>query len=214
MNEPPLQTAELRAANLLSSGGMTVLKYSMHEVRILADCRVGVGEDYTFGREVFTQRTVDDFAFVLRLHAGQELLLGLGNAETIECLLDVGRNVFPVAALAVGRLDVIEDVLKVQVDRATPVRHRLRVENLEASQAELAHPLGLVLHVRDHVDDLGIESLAAFERVLFLVAEIVLVDFAEADVEVGFNVGGHDFTAFGRFRLNRTESAKIRSLDF
>ena len=37
-----------------------------------------------------------------------------------------------VLALLVGRLEVVEDVLEVEVDLAAPVRHRLGVEDLQA----------------------------------------------------------------------------------
>ena len=42
MNEPPDQTAEFSAANLLSPGGITVAQCSRNEVRVLAQGRVGV----------------------------------------------------------------------------------------------------------------------------------------------------------------------------
>ena len=72
MNEPPDQTAEFSAANLLSSGGMIVPKYSRTRSRMLADGGVGVGEDHALLGEVFLQRAVDDFALELGLHAGED----------------------------------------------------------------------------------------------------------------------------------------------
>ena len=36
MNDPPDQTAVFSAANLLSFGGITVVKYSLHQLGILA----------------------------------------------------------------------------------------------------------------------------------------------------------------------------------
>ena len=100
MNEPPDQTAELSAANLLSSGGMILPKYSRTRSGMLADGRVGVGEEDALLAEVFLQRAVDDFALELGLHAGEELLLGLGNAEPVERVLDLLRHVVPGLALA------------------------------------------------------------------------------------------------------------------
>ena len=100
MNEPPDQTAEFRAANLLSVGGMIVPKY----------CRTRSG--YSRSAESVSvkitpclarsslQRAVDHFALVLGLHAGQELLLGLGNAQPVEGVLDVVGHVVPGACPA------------------------------------------------------------------------------------------------------------------
>ncbi len=99
MNEPPDQTAEFRAANLLSGGGNDRGEVLPHQVRVLADGGVGVGEDHALLGEVFVQRAVDDFALVLGLHAGQELLLGLGDAQPVEGPLDVVGHVVPGPAL-------------------------------------------------------------------------------------------------------------------
>ena len=122
---------------------------------MLADRGVGVGEDHALPAQVFLQRAVDDFALELGLHAGQELLLGLGNAQPVEGLLDFVGHVVPGLALMVGRLEVVEDVLEVDVDVAAPARHRLGVEDVQALQPEVAHPVRLVLHLRNLVDDLG-----------------------------------------------------------
>ena len=103
-----------------------------HQVRMLADRRIGVGEDHALAAQVFFQRAVDHFAFELGLHAGQELLFGLGNAQPIERLLDFLRHFVPGFALLIGRLQVVENVLEVDGDISAPVRHRLGVENLQA----------------------------------------------------------------------------------
>ena len=46
MNEPPDQTAELSAANLLSFCGMIVPKYSRDDLLVLAQARVHVEEEH------------------------------------------------------------------------------------------------------------------------------------------------------------------------
>ncbi len=84
MNEPPDQTAEFRAANLLSVGGMIVAKYSRSRSGMFAHGRVGVGEDHALAAQLFLQRAVDHFALELGLHAGQKFLFGLGNAQLVE----------------------------------------------------------------------------------------------------------------------------------
>ena len=99
MNEPPDQTAELRAANLLSSGGMIVREILPDQVGMLAHGRVGVGEDHALLGQVFLQRAVDDLAFELGFDPGQKLPLGFRNAEFFERVLDRLRHVVPGMAL-------------------------------------------------------------------------------------------------------------------
>ena len=100
MNEPPDQTAELRAANLLSFEGMTVAKYCAEQLGMIFESRVGVGEDDAFLREVFLQAAVDDFRLVLRLDAGEVFLFRLGNSQAVVGFADVFGDVAPVRAPA------------------------------------------------------------------------------------------------------------------
>ena len=100
--------------------------------------------------QVLAQRVVDDLGLVLRADAGQELALGLGDAQLLEGVLDVGRDLVPVLALLLARLDVVEDVVEVDAGQvAAPVGQRPLVEVLERLQAVLEHPLRFALHRRD-----------------------------------------------------------------
>ena len=74
---------------------------------------------------------VDHFAFVLRAHAGQVLLLGLGNTQAVECVPYFGGNVFPRESFG-PRPDVIEDIVEVYVvELAAPLGHRLNNINFD-----------------------------------------------------------------------------------
>ncbi len=197
MNEPPDQTAELSAANLLSVGGMIVEKYWRTRSGCSRTRRVGVGEDHALVAQIFLQRAVDHFALELRLDAGQKFLFGLGNAQPVEGLLDLVGHVVPGFALMIGRLEIVEDVLKIDADIAAPVRHRLGVENLQAFQAKIEHPLGLVLHLRDLPDDIAVQSATGLEDGLRLGAKIVFIDLANGRIVIfrtgrGDNVSSHD----------------------
>ncbi len=158
---------------------------------MLAHGRVGVGEDHAQLGHVLAERAVDHFALVLGLHAGQELLLGLGDPQLVEGVLDLRRHVFPGAALVLGGLEIVEHVLEIDVDLAAPQRHRLGVEDLQALEAEVPHPRRLALHLRDFLDDLPIESLAGLEHIVLVVAEIVLIDFAQDILGAGFGIRCH-----------------------
>ena len=127
----------------------------LDQVGILAQRRVGVDEDDALLLQVLAEAVVDDLRLVLGADAGQELALGLGNAQLVEGVLDLRRHVVPGLALAVGRLHVVVDVVEVQLGEvAAPGRRRLLAEDLERLEPELAHPVRLVLHLGDLVDDL------------------------------------------------------------
>ncbi len=120
-----------------------------------------------------------------------------GNAEAVEGLFDFFGDFVPGAALLVGGAQVVEDVLEVEADVAAPVRHGLGVEDFERLEAELAHPVGLVLDVGNLMDDFGIQTLVGLEDGFGFGAEIVLVDFGRnGGVE---NFGGHICSPFGVF---------------
>ena len=102
---------------MLSSIGMIVAEVLPHQVGMLADRRVGVDEDDALLLQVFAQAVVDDLRLVLGADAGQELALGLGDAQLVEGVLDLGRDVVPGLALAVGRLHVVVDIVEVELGR-------------------------------------------------------------------------------------------------
>ena len=176
MNEPPDQTAEFSAANLLSPGGMTVAEVLAEELRVLAQRRVAVAEDHALVLEVLLDRVVDDLALVLRRDAGEELPLRLGDAEPVEGVLDVLGDVVPVAPLLIRRADEVEDVLEVDLGEvAAPVRHGLALEDLERAQPELEHPLRLVLQEGDLPHDVRVEAPLGLEHVVRRVVPAKLV---------------------------------------
>ena len=176
MNEPPDQTAELSAANLLSFSGMTVPKYSRDEVLVLAQARVHVEEQDALPLELLLELVVDDLGLVLGADAGEVLLLRLGDAEPVPRLLDVRRQVLPGVRLLLGRLDVVVDVLEVDAGEVgPPVRHRTGPEVLERLEAGLPHPVRLVLVGRDLGDPLRAQSTLGLEDVVLGIVEAVLL---------------------------------------
>jgi len=146
---------------------------------MLADRGIGVREDHPLLGQVLLQRTVHDLALELGFDAGQELPLGLRNAEFFERVLDGLGHFVPGTALAVGRLQVVVEILEIDVELSAPGRHRLGVEDPQRLQAELAHPRGLAFQVRDLVNNVRVQALAGFENRLGLGAEVVFVDFAD-----------------------------------
>ena len=90
------------------------------------DRGIHVEEDDAQGGEILAQGVVDHLGLVLGADAGQELPLRLGDAQLLEGVLDVGRDLVPGLALLLGRADVIEDVLEIEVLELVraPVGHR------------------------------------------------------------------------------------------
>ena len=101
-----------------------------HQIRMLADGRVRVGEDHALLGKILFQRAIDDFALELRLYAGEKLLLSFRDAQPVECLLDLFRHVVPGLALVFGRFEIVIDVLEVEADVTAPLGHLLLKENL------------------------------------------------------------------------------------
>src|SRR5260370_734325 len=100
----------------------------------------------------------------------------LGVPEAVVRLLDVGRQVLPRCRLLVRCLQVIKDVLEVDHrEVCTPGGHRLLAEDLERAEAKLRHPLGLLLHPRDLLDDLRVQAPLCLEDVVLGHEEAVLL---------------------------------------
>ena len=90
---------------------------------------------------------------VLRADAGQELALRLGDAEPLERRLDLVRDVVPRLLFALGGLAVVDDLVEVDlVEAVGPGRHRALEEVLVGAEAELEHPVRLVLEPADLLD--------------------------------------------------------------
>ena len=135
MNDPPDHTAELSAANLLSRGRDDGREILAHDVGILLDGGVHVAEEHALLFELFADVVIDDFRFVLRGDAGEELALGFGDAQAVERPLDVVGDVVPRALGAVGRVHEVVDVGEVDLVEqrgVAPRRHRLAKEDVVA----------------------------------------------------------------------------------
>ena len=150
----------------------------LEELGVLAQRRVGVHEDDTLSFELLVDLVVDDLGLVLRGDAGdQALTLGLGDAQALVRVADLFGKLFPRAGLLLGRAHEVLDVVEVDLaEVGAPGRHRLALEQLQALQAQLEHPLGFVLEGRDPAHDgLAQPALCGGSGGVFVVpAELVL----------------------------------------
>ena len=101
---------------------------------MLAQRGVHVGEDHALGLELLVDLVVDDLGLVLGADAGEELALGLGDAEPVEGVLDVLGDLGPVAAVLLGGADEVVDVVPVDlVEVAAPLRGRARLRSARSA---------------------------------------------------------------------------------
>jgi hypothetical protein len=170
----------------------------LEDVPVLAQAGVGVDEDDTLLLQVLADLVVDHFAFVLRGNAGDEaLLLGLGDAEAVVGVLDVRRQVLPRGGLLLRRADEVLDVLEVDPAEVTPPRrHWLAVEQPERLQAQVEHPLRLVLEARDVADDVLVEATPSGGPGSVGIRPAVLIAAEPSQAGVELLDIGHDVTPF------------------
>src|SRR3954454_2015233 len=156
----------------------------LDEVLVLAQRGVHVREDHALGLELLVDLVVDDLGLVLRADAGEEVALGLGDAEPIEGLLDVLGHVVPRALGALGGAHEVVDLVEVDLGerRRAPGRHRAGEEVLERLEAEVAHPLRLALELGDLLDELARQALRRLVEVVLRVAEAVALGVVGVDV--------------------------------
>ena len=117
------------------------------QVLVLAQRGVGVEEQDALLLQVLADLVVDDLRLVLRGDAGdQPLLLGLGDAQPVVGVLDVGRQLVPGRRLLLGGADEVLDVVEVDAGEVrAPGRHRLLAEQPQPLEPQVEHPLRLAL---------------------------------------------------------------------
>jgi hypothetical protein len=125
----------------------------LEDLRVFLEALVGAHEDDADLGQLLLDGVVDDLRVVLGADAGEELPLRLGDAETLERLLDLLRDVVPRLLFPLGRLAVVDDLVEVDpVEALGPRRHRPLDEVVVRAQPELAHPVGLALERADLLD--------------------------------------------------------------
>ena len=147
-----------------------------HQLRVLTKGGVGVHEDDALLGQVLADVVVHHLRVVLGAHAGQELPLGLGDAQLVEGPLDVVGHVVPVLDLGLGGLDVVVDLIELDVGEvAAPVGQGPLPEVVQGLEADGAHPLRLLLHPGDLFHHFLREAALGLEYVLLGVVEAELL---------------------------------------
>jgi hypothetical protein len=108
---------------------------------------VGAHEHHADLAQLLADRVIDHLGVVLGADAGEELALRLRDAQLVERLLDLVRDVVPGLLLALGRRAVVDDLPEVDVvEHAAPQRHRPGEEVVVRPEAVLQHPAGSSLN--------------------------------------------------------------------
>ena len=71
-------------------------KILLDNFREFLQSTVHVKEEYTLLLKVFSDGVVNSLGFVLSRYSTEPLLFGLGDTQTVECVLDVFWNIIPV----------------------------------------------------------------------------------------------------------------------
>ena len=165
----------MQRRKLVVGGGHALHEMLLHHIGVGAgQCALHIGVDDTLRGNFLFYIVVNDLGVVLRTHAGQTRTLGLRDAQTLKGVLDVVRHLAPFAAhLGVGT-HIGDDVAHVQpLQRGAPCGQGHPVVGVQRLQAELTHPLGIVLFLRDLFHDLCRQAGVDLERCVDLVLDVV-----------------------------------------
>ena len=113
MKLPPLQTALLSAANLLSFGGMTVAKYLRNRSACSRKAGIGVDEDDALLLQVLAHLVVDDLDSYCAPTPARYLRSASGMPSCSKVSLISAGTSSQVAPGLLRRLDVVVDVVEV-----------------------------------------------------------------------------------------------------
>ncbi len=159
------------------------------DVRELSEAFVHAQEDDPLLLQIGAYGVVHDLGVVLGADPCEVLPFGLRDSEAFERVLDVRRDFVPRPLGPLTGSDVIVQRFEVEARKVgAPGGRGLAAVDLVCPQADLAHPLGLVLHRGDLVDDFFRQAPGRPEDVLALIVEAGFV-FARSDVRTFSGAG-------------------------
>ena len=155
----------------------------LEDLRMFLQRLVGAHEDHAELGQLLAHGVVDDLRVVLRTDAGEELALRLGDAQLLERLLDLVRDVVPGLLLALGGLAVVDDLVEVDLGQvAAPGGHGSLEEVVVRPQPVLVHPGRLFLEGADLLDRVAGQPAFRLLEVDDVVVELELGALVADDV--------------------------------
>ena len=148
----------------------------------IVQCLFDAGvHDAHFARSVL-HVVVHELRVILGANACQIAALRLGNAQTLEGVLDVVGHGVPIVLLIGVGLHVRDDVVHIKtVDARSPGGVGKAIEDVEGLEAQLEHPFGLVLFGRDLAHNVGGDAGGKALEALFAVGKVI-----EAAVDIRY----------------------------
>ena len=165
----------VQGGELVVGGRHQLHEVALHHVGIgPGEGALDVGIDDALGGDFGLDVVVDHLGVILRAHTGQRGPLGLGDTQTLEGVLDVLRHLAPLAPhLGVGA-DVGDDAAHIQpFDGGAPVLHRHLIVNVQTLQAELPHPVRIMLFLGNFLHDIRCQTGADFKGSIGGIPDIV-----------------------------------------
>ena len=150
-------------------------KILVHHVGVLAlERTLHIGIDDALRGHLVLDVVVHELRIVLCADAGERFALRLRDAEALESIFNILRDVLPVVFHAGLGTDVGRDVIHVQaLNGRAPIRDRHLVIDLQRLQPELLHPDRIALFLRELVDDLRRQALLHAIGIVLFVADVI-----------------------------------------
>ena len=147
----------------------------VHHIGVLAlERALHVGIDDALCSHFVPDVVIHELGIVLCADAGERFALRLRDAETLESIFNILRDVLPVAFHVGLGTDVCCNVIHVQpLDGRAPIRDRHLVIDLQRLQPELLHPDRIALFLREPVDDLRCQALLHAIGIVLFVADVI-----------------------------------------
>ena len=162
---------------LIVAGGNDFPEPRAEDFLMLFEPLRGSHEDHPLFGEFLFHVGVGGLGVELGLNSCEESAFLLRDAEALEGFENIGGNIIPrtLRLFPVGEVEadfVVVDVFEIL---GRPVRGcRLAFENGERFVAELAHPIGILLHVADVIDSRGGKTPSGVELIALRKGEIAL----------------------------------------
>ena len=133
-----------------------------------------VGVNNTLLRNLFFHVVIYQLGVILCADTGQAVALGLGDTQLFKGILDVGGHFAPLGAHFGVGAHIGDDIIHVQlINRRAPLRDTGLIIDLQRFQAQLQHPVGVVLLAGNLLYNGGGQASVYLVGVFFLIAEII-----------------------------------------
>jgi hypothetical protein len=149
----------MEGREFVHSGGHTSHEILSDEIGVLPQRVIHVKEDDPLALPLLLQAMVDHLALILGPHTSEGAPLSFGDPQAFVHTTDVLRDLPPLICLLNTRVDVVEDVLKIEVGEIRAKGRRGEfLEYAEAPKPVLEHPRRLPLLRADPLNEVSLDA--------------------------------------------------------